>query len=371
MIPIYQPFLPPGSLEYAKDALDSTWISSHGKYIDLATEKLQEILGIKHVLLVNNGTAAVHLLSRAVGYRYPQIYKLIIPNNVYVAAINGFIFDRRFMFKPCDADLLTWNYNLDLLEKLIDWENDGHVGVLVVHNLGNIINVPRLARKYPNVVFVEDNCEGLFGTYEGQQSGTACFASAISFFGNKNITCGEGGAFITNDTDIFEYVKCLHGQGQSSKKFVHNELGYNYRMTNIQAAILLGQIELINEIKQKKLEIFEKYRKAIHGRDDVFCQKSEEDTNPANWMFGVRITKSNSNYEYAEKFFNDNGIEIRPMFYPLSTHKHLFNEIRILPSKEDIAVKLNQECFILPSHPNLTKDEVQHILNTLFVYLLE
>jgi perosamine synthetase len=111
MIPVYSPYLPVNSksFQYAKDALDSTWISSHGKYINLATEKLQELLGIKHVLLVNNGTSAVHLVSRALNFKYPKIYKLIVPNNVYVAAINGFLFDRRFLLKPCDTDLLTWN----------------------------------------------------------------------------------------------------------------------------------------------------------------------------------------------------------------------------------------------------------------------
>jgi perosamine synthetase len=369
MIPISQPYLPAGALKYAKAALDSTWISSHGKYINLATEKLQEILNIKHVLLVNNGTSAVHLLSRAVSHKHPEINKLIIPNNIYIAAINGFLFDKKFLLKPCDASVSTWNYDIDLLEKIIDWENNGHAGVLIVHNLGNIINVPRLIRKYPNIIFVEDNCEGLFGTYEGQQSGTASFASAISFFGNKNITCGEGGAFITNDTDTYEYVKCLHGQGQSPKKFVHDEMGYNYRMTNIQAAILLGQIEMIDEIKEKKLELFEAYRRAVESTGtSIYYQSIEDNTSPANWMFGVRVV--GNTYEETESYFNSCGIEIRPMFYPLSSHKYLKNEIRILSSTEDIAIKLNHECFILPSYPDLTKNEIKHITDTLFNYYL-
>ncbi len=371
MIPVYKPYFPADAFKYAKDALDSTWISSHGKYIDLATEKLRELLNVRHVLLVNNGTSAVHLLSRIVSFKHPEIYKLVIPNNVYVAAINGFLFDGRFLLKPCDADISTWNYDLDILEKMLDLENDGRVGVLVVHNLGNIINVPKLMKKYPNIVFIEDNCEGLFGLYEGQQSGTASLASAISFFGNKNITCGEGGAVITNDSEAYEYAKCLQGQGQSSKRFIHNEMGYNYRMTNIQAAILLGQLDIVDEIKEKKLELFNTYRNALGGgREDIICcQKIEDNTSPANWMFGVRVVNSRFSYEAAEGFFKSYNIEIRPMFYPISFHRHIENEPRILIGSNDVARKLNNECFILPSYPDLSKDEINHIINALYSYI--
>jgi perosamine synthetase len=252
---------------------------------------------------------------------------------------------------------------------MIEQEKDGDVGVLIVHNLGNIINVPRLIRKYPNITFVEDNCEGLFGLYEEQSSGTASLASAISFFGNKNITCGEGGAVITNDSEIYEYVKCLFGQGQSNIRFIHNYLGYNYRMTNIQAAILLGQLELSEEIKEKKAIVFESYRNAIKDREDVCFQSIENGTSPANWMFGVRINNTPFNYEHAENFFNNKKIEIRPMFYPLSNHPYLNNEVFLLHGDEYNAIKLNKECFILPSYPGLNSYELNHIIFTLFEYL--
>ena len=126
---------------------------------------------------------------------------------------------------------------------------DDNTAILVVHNIGNIINVPKLKLEFPNTVILEDNCEGFLGKYDNKYTGTESFASSISFFGNKTITSGEGGAFITNDDDVFEYINKIKSQGQSNEKFIHDVLGYNYRMTNIQAAILYGQLDSLSEIK--------------------------------------------------------------------------------------------------------------------------
>ena len=117
---------------------------------------------------------------------------------------------------------------------------------MIVHNIGNVIDVPMLKNRFPNTIFIEDNCEGFLGKYGDKYTGTDSFASSISFFGNKTLTSGEGGAFITNDCDVFEYINKIKSQGQSNEKFIHDVLGYNYRMTNVQAAILLGQLECID-----------------------------------------------------------------------------------------------------------------------------
>jgi perosamine synthetase len=374
MIPIHKPFLPPSSLKYAHDALDSGWISFHGKYVQMMQEKLQELLDVKYVLPVFNGTVACHLMAKELT-RYWQVelklspffQKLIVPNNVYVAAWNAFLFDRGdFFLIPVDADLNTWNYDLNLLDAAIKKYPDA--SVLVVHNIGNILNVPALQRKYPETLFVEDNCEGFLGTYEDKQTGTASFASAISFFSNKNITSGEGGAFITNDVDAYEFAKCVQGQGQSSKKFIHNELGYNYRITNVQAGLLVGQLEILPQIQEMKANIFETYRNHLKDREDVRMQAIPKETTHANWMFGVRIPKQKS-FEAADAFFREKGIEVRPMFYSIKAHKHLQNHPDIWDGDCTNADRLNKECLILPSFPELSKWEQKHILKTLDEYL--
>lgn len=367
MIPIYKPYITPKSLEYAHDALNSTWLSSHGKYLQLAQEYLQNFLGVKYVLPLNNGTSACHLMAKCVS-QFHHKTKVIVPDNVYAAAWNAFLFDKDYELIPINADIDTWNVDLSKLHSTINAFPEA--AVLLVHNIGNIINVPELKRKYPFTVFIEDNCEGLFGEYENIWSGTASFVSAISFFGNKNITSGEGGALITNNEDAYLYAKRVQNQGQSDTRFVHSELGYNYRMTNVQAAILMGQLELLPDILHKKDAVFSFYRGYLENRDDILLQQIPENTQHANWMFGVRLPGIKG-FSKAEAFFRSHNVEIRPMFYPINSHPYI-KSIRAhsnLDTSYHNARLLNEECIILPSYPELTMDEQNHIIHVLKEYV--
>jgi len=370
MIPVYKPYLPPNSLQYAHDALDSTWISSQGRYLSLVTERLQDLLHTPYVLPLNNGTSACHLVAKTLYRARPPLLgqkkKIIVPNNVYVAAWNAFLFDNNYHLIPVDANLDTWNVDISSLETAIT--NNPDADVLIVHNIGNVINVPKLQEKFPSTYFVEDNCEGFLGGYGGLATGRAGFSSAVSFFGNKNITSGEGGAFITQTDDAYEYAKCVQGQGQSSTRFIHKELGYNYRMTNIQAAILYGQLEHLQEILSLKRDLFENYRNAFKDRNEVRIQLHEENTANANWMFGIRVIGQQS-YNDAQNFFNSRGIEIRPMFYSIYNHDHLRNNPDVELVSCITADLLNKECFILPSYPELTAAEQQYIIDTTNEYI--
>lgn len=369
MIPVYKPYLPPDSLSYAHDALDSTWLSSHGKYLEMAQEKLQELLKIKYVLLLNNGTSACHLVAATLSHSFSNLQhkiKIIVPNNVYVAAWNSFLFDKEYQLIPIDANLHTWNIDLNSLDQKI--RQHPEAAVLIVHNIGNIINVPKLQYKYPGTIFVEDNCEGFLGIYEGKFSGTESFASAISFFGNKNITCGEGGAYLTNNEESYLFAKRMQGQGQSDKRFIHSQLGYNYRMTNIQAAILCSQIDLLPEITERKNYIFDTYRQAFGNRQDIKIQTIDPGTTHSNWMFGVRVPGQNK-YEIAETYFKAEGIEVRPMFYSINKHIYLANHANVFECDNTNADLLQKEGFILPSFPELTQTEIQHIIKTTNDYI--
>jgi perosamine synthetase len=362
MIPIYKPYLPKHSLKYAHDAIDSTWISSKGIYIEQAKEYLEDFFNVNYVQLVNSGTSATHLLARALLYKHPEIKNLIVPNNVYIAAWNPFVHEG-FNLIPIDADIDTWNFNIDLLPDNIPEDT----AVLVVHNLGNIINVSELKEKYNTIVFVEDNCEGFGGRYGNQYSGTDSLASSLSFFGNKNITSGEGGAFLTNDEELYECAKLVHGQGQSSKdRYIHNTLAFNYRMTNIQAALLLGQLEMFSEIKDRKEVIFEYYRKRFSEIDGVEVQKIQDNTSHSNWMMGIRIT-GNGSYKPIRDSLIERGVDSRPIFYPMSFHSHLNNYSNA--QDEYVSCQLSEECLMLPSFPELSRDEQDHIIISIENYI--
>ena len=350
MLPIYQPYLPATCLKYAHDALDSTWISSQGVYIDKAKEMLKQIVGAKYVILVNNGTCATHMLALGLKFKYPNLKKIIVPNNVYVAAWNSFLFSGGFDFQVIDASEETWNIDQTLIKG-----SGKDTALLAVHNLGNIINIPQLQRNHPELIIVEDNCEGLFGKYEGRYSGTASLISSVSFFGNKTITSGEGGAVFTADDALFEYLNSVRGQGMSSIRYVHDKLGYNYRMTNVQAALLYGQLEMLSEIRERKEAVFELYKSELSSVEEIFFQKQEEGTEHAQWMFAIRFPNFDLNQKRSlELFLYENNIETRPMFYNINTHAHL----KDIKSDNRVADLLNHQCLILPSFPELTRSQI-------------
>ena len=351
MIPIYSPRV---YRESAQKALESGWISSQGEYIEFATNKLKEIFDIPYVILMNNGTSATHMLIQSLKYRHPGLTKIYVPNNVFIAVWNAVLYEYPAgIIEVMETDPGTLNMRTDEAYIL---SLDPGSAVVVVHNIGNIVNVPRLKRLRPDIVFVEDNCEGLFGKYEGIYSGTssASLCSAVSFFANKTITSGEGGAFFTHDNELYDFIyKTIH-HGATSTRYVYDVLGRNYRMTNIQAALLYDQLVHVDSIRADKHAVFGAYREILG--DTVIIPQTEDQTTPSEWMFVCGL--KNIRYEDLEAYMKTHGVDIRPFFYDISVHGHLKDiQARILLS--DITY------FMLPSHPDLTKKQVDYICETL------
>lgn len=364
MIPIYKPYFTKKSLSYAHDAIDSTWVSSHGKYLSLAEEKLKEVTNSKYVILTNNGTSATHLVATALRTKYPNIQNLLVPSNVYIAAWNMFNVNPVFNLIPFDANLNTWNFDWDN-NKFISYANNtaDNTAILAVHNIGNVINVPEMNKKINNIV-IEDNCEGFLGTYNDIPTGKASFAYSISFFGNKTITSGEGGAFCTDDENIYNETNRVRAHGITSEKFVFNGLGYNYRMTNIQAALLYGQLELLDEILEKKQAIFNLYKKELQHKLIHFV-KEESGVNNPNWMFGVRFDLPKEKMDKLHLHLHYNDIETRPMFPPINYHSHY----SYIDEQFINSIKLYETVLILPSYPDLTETDVKYISKTIINFL--
>lgn len=355
MYKIYEPYIPKSSLTYSKDAIDSGWISSLGVYPERASALLAEKMGVKYALLVNNGTSATHLTTICLKKFFPEITKIVVPSACYVAAYNSLIYEGYKEIIASDLDLETWNMSLDSSTL------DQNTAIMAVHNLGGIINVPKLSEAH-HLPIIEDNCEGFFGSYNGSPSGSKSFCSALSFFGNKNITTGEGGAFLTNEKEVYEFAKKVHGQGQSPKRYIHDVLGYNYRMTNIQAAILLGQLEEYEYILEEKNRVFNRYKENLKNFSYMSLQSNEKGSTHSMWMFGVRFHTAQS-YEDSELFFKSSNIETRPMFYSHNKHSHL--NIKGPHKNSDI---LQDQIVIFPSHIGLTNDDIDQICESIICY---
>lgn len=369
-IPIYKPQLE----KYKKsaiDAIESEWISNHGKYIELATNKLKEILNVKYTILMSNGTVATHCLLLALKYKHPSINTIYVPNNVYVAAYNCAIMEYPIeSLEVMKIDTENWNISMD--EDYIKTLKSNSA-ILIVHNLGNIIDIEKLHRIRPDIILIEDNCEGIFGKYNGIYSGTSehSLCSSVSFYGNKTITTGEGGAFITQHQDVYDYIKRVYSQGMSPIRYIHDVHAYNYRMTNIQAAFLYDQLNDIERILSRKKQIFENYTKLIEPliRENKIClQNVDTSTERANWIFAVRIINNHISIEDTNSFFMKNNVEIRPFFYPYDKHYHL----QTLKCHEDEikSYQLNKEIILLPSFPEITYEQQNHVVNVLRSFIV-
>lgn len=340
--PIYTPDLTNYTTSLQKSIRDG-WFSSQGEFIEKAKEAIQRTVGTPYAVLVNNGTSATHLLYKALKFRYPLLKTVYVPNYVFVAVWNCALYEYSpDCIQVLETDPVTMNMRVD--EEYIQSLESG-AAVVIVHNIGNVINVPRLKRIRPDLVFVEDSCEAFLEQYEGTTTGTASLCSAVSFFANKLVTTGEGGVWYTNDKELYDFIykSCHHGA--TTERYVYDVLGYNYRMTNIQAALLYDQLNDISQIIAKKKAIYSQYASMLG--DSVITT--------GLWMMVIRIP--GMEYSKFATHMISHGIDTRPMFYDIQKHSHLH---QLSAPYQSIG---RSEIAMLPSSPSLTQYDCAYIVS--------
>lgn len=351
-IPIYVPYQITNSPSVL-DAISGGWVSSQGSYLTKVQDKIKQMLNIPYVVMNSNGTTATHCVVLALRMKYPNITRIYVPNNVYVAAINSVLFEYNIdVIKVLPIDYNTLNFDLGCLSEL-----ESNSALLIVHNVGRVIDVPYIKKVRPDLAIIEDACEVFMANYPNSsiKAGTLAIAASFSFYANKTVTSGEGGAFITHDKEIYDYIKLICHQGQGERRYLHNILAYNYRMTNIQAALLYDQLVKFDSIVALKRSIFERYHKNLG--------LTQYDSN-VFWMFCCKIP-NDVTYDEIESEFTADNIEIRPMFYPITDHKHLTNLSLHDPDNSKVARKVNQDYFMFPSYPDLSTDQVDKVCKTI------
>ena len=358
MLSIYKPYKLDTSIKYVNDAITSTWISIRGKYIDKCINEIKILTGSKYVLLTMCGTLALHCSILVIKKFYPNIKKIYVPNNVYISLWNMLVSEYDVsMIEALDCDINTWNIDET---KVLSLEKNSVL--FVVHNVAGIVNVDKMKQLRPDILFFEDNCEGFLGKYNNKLTGTSSIAYTLSFNMNKAVTSGQGGAFVTDNKDIYDYVCAVSLNGSTGEKYKYKYRGSNYRLTNLQAAVLYSQFKLMSEMQKRKIEIFNYYKKKLNHHL-IYFQKINLNTLSSYWYFALGV--KNSSYIKVKNFMNKNNIEIRPMFYPINTHTHLKN---IKYDSIDNAKILNKEVFFIPYYPSITKEIQNYVINTLLEY---
>jgi len=349
--PVYQPNLNGNEKKYVQECLDSTWISSKGKFINQFENHFSEFTGIKNSIAVSNGTVALHVALLALGIGKDD--EVIVPTFTYIASVNSIHYTGA---KPIfiDSDPITWQIDTKKIEEKINSKTKAIMAVHIYGHPCDMNEIVRVAKKYK--LFIIEDCAEAIGTfYKGKHAGLFGNISTFSFFGNKAITTGEGGMVITNDNNLADLCFRIKGQGLAkNQEYFHDIMGYNYRMTNICAAIGCAQLERIDDILISKRRVAQNYIDGLNGLP-VEYQKEIGDLKNSYWMFTIL---SNSEKERTElrKYLKENGIETRPTFHPIHTMP-MYNS----GEKFEVAEDLGKRGINLPSYPDLLETDIKFI----------
>ncbi len=350
--PVYQPSLSGNEKKYVMECLDSTWISSKGKFINQFEESFSKYLGIKYSAAVSNGTVALHAALLALGIGKGD--EVIVPTFTYIASVNSISYTGAApVFVDSKED--TWQLDPEDVKKKITSKTKA---VMAVHLYGHTCEMDELVKicKDNNIYLIEDTAEAFGSKYKGKFAGTFGDISTFSFFGNKTITTGEGGMVSTNSKELYDLVLRLKGQGLAAgKEYFHDIVGYNYRMTNICAAIGCAQLENATDIITKKREIATWYNNQLNDLP-LQLHKEAKDVFHTYWMYTVLVNDADKR-DNLRTFLKEKVIETRPAFHPVHQMPMYYKKGVSFPVAESLALKgIN-----LPSYPKLNESDVNYI----------
>ena len=380
-IPLSVPSLNGNELKYVKECIDTEWVSSAGKYVDQFEQKIAEYTGAKYAVGCVNGTSALQVSLRLAGVK--SGHEVIVPTLTFVASINAVIYNNAspvFM----DADQY---YNIDA-EKTIEFikketifkngysfnkTTDKKISAIIpVHVWGNACWLDELIDlcEERNISVVEDACESLgtiysLGKFNGKHTGTIGKLGCLSFNGNKIITTGGGGMILTNNQDFAEKAKYLTTQAKDDPiRYVHNEIGYNFRLTNIQAALGVAQLEQLPAILKRKKEIYDFYQSTIENIEGLSLSNPPDYADNNHWLNLLQIDKKvyNEDREVLMKRLEENGIQTRPV-WKLNHEQKPYKDCQYY--KIERAFSLVEKSLCLPSSTNLNFSSIKIIIKNL------
>ena len=359
---LYEPLLGKDEKKFVHDCLKSNWISSKGKYISKFEKKFSKFLNIRYSLSVSNGTAALHLALLALNLKKSD--EIIVPTFTYISPVNAIKYINSKV-KFLDSNLDTWQIDIDRLEKNISKKTKA---IIVPHLYGQMCDIQKLKRicRIKKIFLIEDCAEAFGCYYKKKHLGTFGDISTFSFFGSKTITTGEGGMVCTNNKQFADRIYKLKMVGVVKDRYYwHDIIGYNYRMTNICAAIGLGQLKIAKSILKKKKNVFNNY-KYYFKNVNIKMNKEFPYTKSSFWLINIFVNNKKTRDGLA-KYLKKNKIETRNTFNPV--HKMpMYKNI----SKRKIfsnANTLSDTGLSLPSGPSLKKGEIKNICNLVINYL--
>lgn len=376
MIPLSIPQLEGNEWKYVKDCIDTGWISSAGSYVNQFEQMVAEYAGAKYGVACMNGTVGLHIAQILSGVT--QDDHVLVPNITFIATLNAVKYTGATPILV-DVNPDNWQMDLDLLELFLKEnitrkEIEGipysflkstgkRVKALMpVHVLGNMGDMTRLVEiceKY-QLDIIEDSTEALGSTFNGKHAGTFGKFGVFSFNGNKIISTGGGGVIVTNDKDLADKAKHLTTQAKvSAMDYIHDEIGYNYRLVNVLAAIGVAQMETFPKLLENKRQMDAFYRQELEGVGDIVFQSVDEEVNPNCWLFTFKTSKMRDLLAY----LNENGVQSRPFWMPMNQLEMFKEEIYV--SNEDVSSKIYDTSISIPSSAGITLEQQKTVVETI------
>ena len=354
MILVNEPVIGKKEKEFIQDCLDTGWISSSGSYIDKFEQSWADYCGMEHGIAVSNGTAALEIAIACLGLESGD--EVILPSFTIISCIQAITYSN-LVPVLVDCDPLTWCMSVNQVESKITSRTRA---IMPVHMYGHPVDMDpliELAKKH-NLKIIEDAAEVHGGEYKGRKCGSMGDISTFSFFANKIITTGEGGMILTNNSSYAEKARKLRNLCfEPGRRFVHKSLGYNYRMTNMQAAIGCAQVERIEELVKKKIAIGQYYQKHLRDIPGLQLPIEKDWAKNVYWMYGLVLNESTG--ENADSFalkMKNIGIETRPFFLGMHEQPYYRNKGFFIGESYPVTEFIARQGLYIPSGLNLTPD---------------
>jgi perosamine synthetase len=359
-IPVNEPLLDGNEKKYLIECIETGWISSEGPFIKEFEQKFAARVGRKHGIAVCNGTAAIDAAVEALGIGPGD--EVILPTFTIISCITQIV---RSGATPVlvDSDPLTWNMDATQIEAKITSRTKA---IMVVHIYGLPVDmdpVLEVAKRY-NLKVIEDAAELQGQTYKGKPCGSFGDISTFSFYPNKHITTGEGGMIVTDDDELAETCRSLRNLCfMPEKRFVHERLGWNLRMTNMQAALGLAQLERLDKFVTRKRRMGAMYTKLLSGISGVQLPLPYADyAKNIYWVFGLLIDESSGlDAQAAMKRLAGKGIGTRPFFYPMHQQPVLRRLGLFEGVSMPVAERFYRQGFYVPSGLALRDEQIERV----------
>ena len=364
MIPVNEPLLDGNEKKYLMECIDTGWISSEGPFIRKFEEQFARRVGRTHAVAVANGTAALDIAVESLGIGPGD--EVILPTFTIISCIVQIV---RSGATPVlvDSDPVTWNMDVDQVAAKITSRTKA---IMAVHIYGLPVDMnPLIAlAKLHNIKLIEDAAQMHGQSYMGKPCGSLGDVSTFSFYPNKHITTGEGGMVVTDDDELAEKARSLRNLCfQANKRFVHERLGWNYRMTNLQAALGLAQLERLDEFVCRKREMGLRYSNLLSELPGIQLPLAQtEYAENIYWVYGLLLENTlNFDAEEAMRRLSAKGIGSRPFFYPMHMQPVFQRSGLFCGESYPVAEKLSKFGFYIPSGLALTPPQMEQVSLTL------